>query len=71
MENQLEEIKQKVDIISLVSEYVPLKKAGRNYKSLCPFHSEKTPSFMVSPDRQIYKCFGCNEGGDVLDKTES
>ena len=67
MENQLEEIKQKVDIISLVSEYVPLKKAGRNYKSLCPFHSEKTPSFMVSPDRQIYKCFGCNEGGDVFE----
>lgn len=67
MENQLEEIRQKVDIVSLIGEYVPLKKAGRNYKALCPFHPEKTPSFMVSPDRQIYKCFGCSEGGDVFE----
>ena len=67
MENQLEEIRQKVDIVSLIGEYIPLKKAGRNYKALCPFHSEKTASFMVSPDRQIYKCFGCSEGGDVFE----
>ena len=67
MENQLEEIKQKTDIVSLINGYVSLKKAGRNYRALCPFHPEKTPSFMVSPDRQIYKCFGCNEGGDVLE----
>lgn len=67
MENQLEEIKHKIDIIALINGYIPLKKAGRNYKALCPFHSEKTPSFMVSPDRQIYKCFGCSEGGDAFE----
>ena len=63
--DQVEEIKSKVDIVELVSEYVPLKRAGRNFKGLCPFHGEKTPSFMVNPELQIYKCFGCNEGGDA------
>lgn len=66
MENQVEEVKSKVDIVSLISEYIELKKAGRNYKANCPFHGEKTASFMVSPDLQIYKCFGCGESGDAF-----
>lgn len=65
MADQVEEVKQKTDIVSLISEHVDLKKAGRNYKALCPFHSEKTPSFMVSPELQMFKCFGCGESGDV------
>ena len=66
MDNQIEEVKNKIDIVGLINEYIPLKKSGRNYKANCPFHNEKTPSFMVSSERQIYKCFGCNEGGDVF-----
>ncbi|OGM11297.1 DNA primase, partial [Candidatus Woesebacteria bacterium RBG_16_39_8b] len=64
--DQVDEVKQKNDIVQVVGSHVNLKKAGRNYKGLCPFHQEKTPSFMVSPELQIYKCFGCGESGDVI-----
>lgn len=60
------EVKQKLSIVDLISRYVSLKKSGTNYKGLCPFHGESTPSFMVSPELQIYKCFGCGEGGDIF-----
>src|SRR5579864_4935940 len=63
----LEAIRQRVDIAELVKEYVPsLKRAGRNFKACCPFHQEKTPSFMVNPEKQIFHCFGCQEGGDAF-----
>lgn len=63
--DQIEEVKRKTDIVELISETVELKRAGRNFKGLCPFHGEKTPSFMVTPELQIFKCFGCSLGGDV------
>lgn len=64
--NDVEEVKNKTDIVSIIGEHVRLTKAGRNFKGLCPFHEERTPSFMVSPEIQMYKCFGCGESGDVF-----
>jgi len=61
-----EKVKQQADIVRVISEYVQLKKAGQNFRGLCPFHAEKTPSFNVHPTKQIYHCFGCGQGGDVF-----
>ncbi|MBW2544455.1 MAG: DNA primase [Deltaproteobacteria bacterium] len=65
-QEKIGEIKSRVSIVDLVSEYITLKKAGRNFVGLCPFHKEKTPSFSVNPEKQIFYCFGCGEGGDVF-----
>lgn len=65
-ENLLEDILGRVDLVEIISGYIPLKKAGANFKANCPFHQEKTASFMVSPQRQIYHCFGCGESGNAF-----
>lgn len=62
----LDEIVARCDIVSVINEYVPLKRKGSNYQGLCPFHNEKTPSFSVSPGKQIFHCFGCGKGGNVF-----
>ncbi len=67
MPGDFDNVKERVDIVQLIGERVQLRKAGRAYKGLCPFHAEKTPSFTVDPDRRTFKCFGCSEGGDVFD----
>ncbi len=66
MDNQVEEIKQKLNIVDVINRFVPLKKRGRNYIACCPFHGEKTPSFTVSEELQMFKCFGCGKAGDIF-----
>ena len=62
----LDEIRTGIDLVDLIGRFVNLRKAGQNWKGLCPFHTEKTPSFTVDRGRQMYYCFGCQEGGDVI-----
>ena len=65
--NIVDEIKSRCNIVDVIGRVVPLKKAGSNYKGICPFHNEKTPSFVVSETKQIFTCFGCGATGDVLE----
>ncbi|MCK4400894.1 DNA primase [bacterium] len=65
-ESVIENIQQQNDIVSVISSYIPLKQVGRSFKALCPFHHEKTPSFIVSPEKQIFHCFGCGAGGNIF-----
>jgi len=65
-EAKIDEVRQATDIVAVISRYVPLKRSGKDFMARCPFHREKTPSFSVSPAKQIYKCFGCGEGGNVF-----
>src|SRR5216110_2251179 len=62
----LEQVRAASDIVDVIGSYLPLKRAGANFTTLCPFHKEKTPSFSVNPHKQIFYCFGCHKGGDVF-----
>ena len=65
-EDFVEEVRQRSDVVDIISSYVNLKRTGSNYVGLCPFHNEKTASFSVSPSKQMYYCFGCGAGGNVF-----
>jgi len=66
MDNITDQIKERINVVDLIGEYLKLERAGSNYKALCPFHNEKTPSFMVNPERNFWYCFGCQKGGDIF-----
>ncbi|NIR53022.1 DNA primase, partial [candidate division KSB1 bacterium] len=65
-QHKIDEVREATDIVDLVSDYVTLKKKGQNFFGLCPFHNEKTPSFSVHPEKQIFRCFGCGAGGNAF-----
>src|SRR5947207_14107226 len=65
-DEKLQELRDRVDLIAVVQRRVPLKKSGRDWKGLCPFHGEKTPSFYVVPDKKMFHCFGCGASGDAI-----
>jgi DNA primase len=65
-ENIIDEIRQHTDLVALVEDYLKLERRGKNMVGLCPFHNEKTPSFSVSPEKQLYHCFGCSASGNVF-----
>src|SRR5690554_6742755 len=65
-EELISEVKDANEIVDIISQYIQVKLSGSSYKALCPFHNEKTPSFVINQEKQIYKCFGCGEGGDVI-----
>ena len=65
-QNSIENLRNHLDIVDVIGNYLPLKKAGANFKTNCPFHGEKTPSFVISPTKQIFHCFSCGVGGDSI-----
>jgi DNA primase len=66
MNNNVEQIKAKLDIVEVIRDYIAVKQAGTNFKAVCPFHNEKSPSLVISPAKQIWHCFGCGKGGDIF-----